>query len=377
MTEQQTETQPTTYTVQADDTFFKIALKFDISILNLKKQNPGISTLKPGLVLNVTQKHEKLRVFPIDSQIFDRIPPIDGVLILQDSQILFQPRPTKHNKKPKDITIDLLGFIDSNLTPHPCEFFDEVDEILPDDCLALLHVSYLSIPDDPTSIELIQFAGMLQELRNFKIAMELKAARFQNRNNYVRPLLSTFIKPAKEPKRRISTFTLETLEGTDPSSIVTPEQIQCIRDSLPSRLRHCKWSLLYDLSKDGSSFTSFSTKVKGKEHCILLLKTQDGDIFGAFSAAGFSPDKSYYANGETYVFTFFPSFAAYKWSKTTTYFVTVSPEELSVGGAGGAAIWIDDKFLNGFSEKCNAFNSPPLASDADFTLVRLEVWYIR
>ena len=369
-----------TYVVEDGDTLFKVALKFDISILSIKLDNPGVSVLKPGQVLNITIQEEDQTVHPIISQIYGEKLAIDGTLFLENSSVVFKPARTKENKHHrKDTVIDLLGYVDSNLVPHPIELFDDIDEMLPDDCLALLQLTYLSIPDDPTSVEVIQFAGYLQELRNFKKAMEVKAGKFQKKNNYTRPLLSTFIKPAEksQSKRRISTFSLETIDGPDPSTILTIEQIQSIRDSLPLRFRRSKWEKLFDINKDGTSFTTFSSRMKGHEHCILIIKTKDGDIFGAFSAAGFTPDKSFYANGETYVFTFFPQFAKYKWSKTTQYFVITTPEELSIGGGGGAAIWLDDRFLNGFSEKCDAFCSPPLASNIDFSVAGLEVFFIR
>lgn len=369
-----------TYVVQEGDTFFKIALMFDISILNLKKQNPGIRELKPNMVLNVTQKHEDIKVHPIDSQLFDKVPPITGTLVLEETKIKFYPREKSVQNckvtKMDVLEIDLLGFLDSNLTPHPCEFFDDVDEVLPDDCLALLHVSYLAISSDPTSIEIVTFTGLLQELRAFKIAMELKAAKYQNRSHYSRPMLSTFIKPAPK-KKKVSHFSLEVFDTIDPSAIITPDQINDVRESLPSRLRKSKWTLLYTLNKDGSSFTQFSKKTKGKENCIILIKTDGGDAIGAYSPAGFGGDREYYSNGESFVFTFFPAYASYKWSKTTQYFISASSEEIAVGGGGGAAIWLDDQFLNGFSEKCNAFNSPPLASSVDFKVIELEIWYVR
>lgn len=360
------------YIVQENESLSSIATKLDITLLNIKTLNPNVKVAIPGMILNVKPIKELPHLHPIDSQIFSRAPLIDGDLYLDETQIRFQPR----GKREKPILIDLIGYVDATITPHPCDFYDDVDEVLPDDFLALLHVNYLSIPSDPTSMEIIEFAGLHEELRDFKTVLQQRSTAIQVKSHYNRPLMSTYIKPVEETKRRVSDFCLEFEGLPDPSKIMTPTEMGQLNNSLPKRLRKLEWHLVYRLSDDGSSYNEFMTKTRGLDQCVLVMKTDGDSIIGCYSSAGFDPKKAYAANGETYVFSFFPSFVAYRWSKTVNYFVNVDKTNLSIGGGGSAAIWLDDRMLHGFSEKCDAFNNPPLASDVDIKCMNLEVWHI-
>lgn len=363
---------PETYTIQEGDTLATIAAKLDISLLHLKEQNPKVRKAKPGIVINCKRSRRIPNLHPIDSQIFSKVPPIDGDLLLDDTVIRFKPR--KRHSKP--ITIDLMGFIDATITPHPIDFYDDVDELLPDDFLALLCVNYLTNPSDPSSIELMQFAGLHQELQDYKIVLEQKAAAIQKRANFTRPLMSNYIKPEPVKEKKVSDFSLEFEGMADPSEILLPNQMSQLKGQLPKRLRIYDWHLIYRLSTDGSSYNEFLAKTSGKESCIVLIKLDSKAVIGCYSASGFDKKKSYYSNGETFVFSFYPAFMLYKWSKTVKYFINVDKTCMSIGGGGSAAIYVDDRMLRGFSEKCDAFNNPPLAPTVDFKILNIEVWHI-
>jgi hypothetical protein len=107
----------------------------------------------------------------------------------------------------------------------------------------------------------------------------------------------------------------------------------------------------------------------------MLVRTRDGDRFGAFANDGFAGAGAERApNAEAFVFAFAPALAAYRWARSGAFVLAVSAEEITVSGAGAAAIWIDDQRLNGFSERCEAFDSPPLASKPQFQVAELEFW---
>ncbi len=71
--------------------------------------------------------------------------------------------------------------------------------------------------------------------------------------------------------------------------------------------------LIYSSNEHGISLTTFYNKSEGYEPTILVIKTTDGDIFGAYCSSTWADrnvkdDKGlrqvYFGTGETFLFTF-------------------------------------------------------------------------
>jgi len=360
------------HVAQEGETLPVIAAKYGLSILWLTQNNPRLAEIRTGDRINVAKPYlSNEPLSPIDSQIFDRIVPVDGFLTLNDHYIVFES-----NEDEDSMRINLHGYFDSELVLHPCES-NECDNSLKDDSLALITVHYLDIPDDPTSIEIITFTGKLKELRRFREKLENIAHVYQTDIGYTIPDLMTYIQSTRRSKQQAH-FKVSKLDMCGESSkLLSTKEINLIRESFSARYRSCKWHLCFRLSRDGSSYTQFTHQVKGRDSSVMIIKTHKGDIIGAFSASGFNPETCSVFSGETFVFTFYPSYSAFKWAKTTQFYISITSDELMIGGGGGAAIWLDGQFLSSFSEKCNAFNSPPLASSVQFNVVEMEIWEIK
>ena len=79
----------------------------------------------------------------------------------------------------------------------------------------------------------------------------------------------------------------------------------------------------------------------------MILKNQYGDKIGAFIPQQLKKSREYYGTGETFVFRFTPSFEFFGWNKDSNqYFISSSSQEISIGGGGSSAIWIDGDLLN-------------------------------
>lgn len=50
---------------------------------------------------------------------------------------------------------------------------------------------------------------------------------------------------------------------------------------LPSLVRMREWTLLYNIAKDGISFTTFYANVKDRDNTVILIKDTKGKVFGA------------------------------------------------------------------------------------------------
>ena len=51
---------------------------------------------------------------------------------------------------------------------------------------------------------------------------------------------------------------------------------------LPSLVRMREWTLLYNIAKDGISFTTFYANVKDRDNTVILIKDTKGKVFGAY-----------------------------------------------------------------------------------------------
>lgn len=362
------------YIVQEGDTLDSICKTYGVSLFALKNENNLELTdeLIPDLILKLPERDDPaVDPRPIDSQIFDAQHPIDGTLNLNSRQVSFTPLSSTE----KPITIDILCFVHSEVKPHPCEICID-DEIIDSNSLALISIYYLDSTSYIKNLHCIVFTGKLQELNSFQRKLQCRVTNIQNERNFHPPPFSYFGR-VRNPNSSTPSFRLEPdviLHGD--SRIFSQDDLRKIRKSFPSRYTENQWWLAFSIARDGVNFTSFESNVRRADICLLALKTSVGDRFGAFVSHGFKGSRQYFTSGESFLFTFVPEYTTYKWARTGPFFVASSPTEIAIGGGSGAAIWLDGKFLNGFSEGCQPFNSLPLASSVQFKIDDLEVWEI-
>jgi len=120
-----------------------------------------------------------------------------------------------------------------------------------------------------------------------------------------------------------------------------------------------------------------------------------GDVFGGYATAEWTPNKSFYGTGESFVFSFgspgldadpsFPaegSVCAYPWTTENDFFQWSDESQISMGGGGdGFAFLLSRDFNDGTSGSCATFGNQPLASlnvknnaNGPFCIRNIEVW---
>ncbi|NWX16453.1 TBC24 protein, partial [Aegotheles bennettii] len=103
------------------------------------------------------------------------------------------------------------------------------------------------------------------------------------------------------------------------SSIVTAQEMRIIWSWIPERFSLFPPLLLFSTSEDGCSLQRFYSCCEGYEPTVLLIKTAEGEVCGAFLSSDWSERKKsgatsgFFGTGECFVFTVRPETERYEW----------------------------------------------------------------
>ncbi|CAB4063533.1 E2.3.3.10 [Lepeophtheirus salmonis] len=174
---------------------------------------------------------------------------------------------------------------------------------------------------------------------------------------------------------------------------LTPMQIRFIWKWLPPRIALCpNIYLAYSSDEHGVSISTFYSRIEEYEQTILVVKTTDQEVFGAYCSSSWkernrNDDRGnrqrYFGTGETFLFVLAPKMKHYSWvgpgnginkveDHTRELYMSGTSENICVGGGKGSALFIDNTLSLGSSEKCVTFNNDPLSSKRDFQISLIE-----
>ncbi|XP_043275712.1 GTPase-activating protein skywalker isoform X3 [Venturia canescens] len=164
---------------------------------------------------------------------------------------------------------------------------------------------------------------------------------------------------------------------------------------LPVRITMYQPILLYTTEEHGCSLTTFYVRVEQHEPTLLMIKTCNNEVFGAYCSTrwcerNLKDDKgqrqAYFGTGETFLFSLYPERAKYPWigmdsshndtrvHHSAELFMAADAKMITIGGGGGQAIWMDENIRFGKTDHCSTFNNPPLCASGDFEIRVLEVY---
>ncbi|CAH3857269.1 unnamed protein product [Pieris brassicae] len=181
------------------------------------------------------------------------------------------------------------------------------------------------------------------------------------------------------------------------SHTLTIRELFTLWSWLPVRITMYQPVLLYTTEEHGCSLTTFYVRVEHHEPTLLMIKTCNNEVFGAYcSTRWFERNQkdergnrqAYFGTGETFLFSLHPVRAKYPWvgcaaenndgdSKTThasSLFMAADNTMITIGGEDGQAIWMDENIRYGKTDRCSTFNNPPLCPSGDFEIRVLEVY---
>ncbi|XP_064638457.1 GTPase-activating protein skywalker-like isoform X2 [Lineus longissimus] len=183
-------------------------------------------------------------------------------------------------------------------------------------------------------------------------------------------------------------FELRTI-GDQRSSLVSGEQLQAIWQWLPTRMTVYQPEMLYTTHEHGTSLKTLYSRVEDREPTLIVVKTSNGEVFGAYCSADWAERKkidslSYFGTGETFVFSLKPERRKFEWvgigkqsrdvPTNAHMFMAGNNTVLTIGGGDGEAIRLDEELHQGMSSRCATFNNQQLCSEKHFTCTTLEVF---
>ncbi|XP_046675698.1 GTPase-activating protein skywalker isoform X1 [Homalodisca vitripennis] len=175
------------------------------------------------------------------------------------------------------------------------------------------------------------------------------------------------------------------------SRIVDHDDLFTLWSWLPVRITMYQPVLLYTTEEHGCSLTTFFVRVEHHEPTLLMIKTCNNEVFGAYCSSrwqerNLKDDRgnrtAYFGTGETFLFSLYPERAKYPWvgmegdsvNHSAELFMAADSKMITIGGGDGQAIWMDENLRFGKTDRCQTFNNPPLCTSRDFEIRVLEVY---
>jgi len=162
------------------------------------------------------------------------------------------------------------------------------------------------------------------------------------------------------------------------SDILDEDDIELLRERLPTRLENNEWTLAFSTTRDGFSLSTLYRKTQDLD-CPVLLTIQDVDqaIFGGLLSEPPKVTEAFRGTGECWLFSLAGSgdLSVYKWTTANTLFIKGCTKNLVVGaGDGQFGLWFDGDLDHGRTQPCETFGNPPLTTSSDFNVKCIECW---
>lgn len=173
------------------------------------------------------------------------------------------------------------------------------------------------------------------------------------------------------------------------SSIIDWYLLGHLWEWIPDRIAVKEPYVAFSTNEDGCALQTLFNKTKNLEPTVLLIKTEDGDAFGAYCSESWNTglqleNGRYFGTGETFLFTLRPTVTRYLWSEVgiekrdslnhaSQLFMTAGHDHIIVGSGNGSGIWLYEDLHRGKTERCDTFCNEPLARTKDFICTVVEV----
>ena len=153
---------------------------------------------------------------------------------------------------------------------------------------------------------------------------------------------------------------------------------EIIRSRLPNLLQEATtWKLLYSMDQHGATLTTLLNKIRGHGPCIMVLKSSDGEIFGAFLTEAFDTSKQeFYGTPECFLWKEDQyQFKKFEATNLNQYFIFADIDFIAMGGGDGEfGFYLDENIQYGYTSTCDTFENELLTKNRKFECYGCEFW---
>jgi len=160
--------------------------------------------------------------------------------------------------------------------------------------------------------------------------------------------------------------------------------IMFLNSALPEELRK-EWRFLFSSRIHGESFSSLLGTIVDKGPSIIVIKDQNGHIFGGFASTSWAVSPKFTGTDKSFIFMLSPEMIIYQSTGFNNHFQYLNiqqqtfPNGLGMGGQlDYFGFWIDAEYGRGKSSPtCTTYGSRKcLSVEPEFLIDRLEVWAV-
>ena len=162
-----------------------------------------------------------------------------------------------------------------------------------------------------------------------------------------------------------------------PSEILNNVQLKEIHCHLPYFHQYVSLYRIFSLSVDGSALKSFYKKCEGIKNSILVIKDDEGNVFGAYASDVFYPSSTFCGTPDSFLFTFYKEdkIHVYKATEVNGNYMYCDNEQVCFGNTDDYfSLSLKNNFLDGYSKTTTTYQNKPLNNKDKFVIFRLEVW---
>ena len=162
-----------------------------------------------------------------------------------------------------------------------------------------------------------------------------------------------------------------------PSDILSAYQLKELYEFLPDSHQYSDLYRIFSISVDGSSLRTFYDKCQEINNSILVVKDDEGNIFGAYASEAFEPTKNFVGTGECFLFTFFKENKIHVFNSTgkNRFYMYCDDKQISFGCSDDYfSLTLTNDFLEGYTYTTQTYQNMPLSTKDKFIIVKLELW---
>lgn len=168
------------------------------------------------------------------------------------------------------------------------------------------------------------------------------------------------------------------------TTMLDVKTLLALNSQLPHQSKGVPWQQLFNTAVDGESFSVFANLVRKKGPTVVVVRDDEGFVFGFFASQSWEMNASFRGTAESFVFSVLPVLKIFTATGYNDHFMYLNqnqqtlPNGMGIGGQFGYfGIWIDSEFGKGScSPTCTTFSCPQLSSRPEFIIRSLEVWAV-